>query len=38
MYPLTLLWHWGAQALPKGELDENGDTLIGDGADPATTH
>jgi MFS family permease len=24
MYPLTLLWHLGAQALPKGELDENG--------------
>lgn len=25
MLPLTILWHWGAQALPKGELDENGD-------------
>ncbi len=24
MYPLTLLWHWGAMALPKGELDDDG--------------
>jgi hypothetical protein len=22
MLPLTLLWHWGARALPAGELDE----------------
>jgi MFS family permease len=26
MYPMTLLWHLGAVALPKGELDEDGNT------------
>jgi MFS family permease len=24
MYPLSILWYWGAQALPKGELDDEG--------------
>jgi MFS family permease len=24
MFPLTILWHWGAKVLPKGELDEDG--------------
>jgi MFS family permease len=24
MYPLSILWHWGAQALPRGELDDEG--------------
>lgn len=24
MYPLCILWHWGAQNLPKGLLDEDG--------------
>ena len=27
MYPLSLLWHWGAQALPKGDLDDDGNAL-----------
>ncbi|MEZ5937039.1 MAG: MFS transporter [Hyphomonadaceae bacterium] len=26
MYPLTILWHLGAQALPKGEIDDNGES------------
>jgi MFS family permease len=26
MYPLSILWHWGAQALPKGELDDEGNS------------
>jgi MFS family permease len=25
MYPLTILWHLGAQKLPKGELDDDGE-------------
>jgi MFS family permease len=25
-YPLCILWHWGAQALPKGELDTDGES------------
>ena len=25
MFPLTLLWHMGAKALPVGALDEDGD-------------
>jgi predicted MFS family arabinose efflux permease len=25
-YPLCILWHWGAQALPTGELDSDGDS------------
>jgi hypothetical protein len=24
MFPLTILWHWGAKALPTGALDEDG--------------
>lgn len=24
MFPLTILWHWGAQRLPTGELDDDG--------------
>lgn len=24
MFPLTILWHWGANALPVGALDEDG--------------
>jgi MFS family permease len=24
MFPLTILWHWGAKALPVGALDEDG--------------
>jgi MFS family permease len=39
MYPLTILWHWGAQALPKGELDDDGNALqeaVTEG-DPAAT-
>jgi len=24
MFPLTILWHWGAQRLPTGTLDEDG--------------
>ena len=31
MYPLSLLWHLGARALPKGELDDEGNA-----AQPAT--
>lgn len=27
MFPLTLLWHVGAQKLPKGELDDDGNAL-----------
>jgi hypothetical protein len=26
MYPLTILWHWGAQALPRGELNTDGES------------
>ena len=26
-YPMAILWHWGAMALPKGELDDNGDSV-----------
>jgi predicted MFS family arabinose efflux permease len=26
MYPLTILWHWGAITLPKGELDSDGES------------
>ncbi|HEV7691513.1 MAG TPA: hypothetical protein VGO52_11840, partial [Hyphomonadaceae bacterium] len=26
-YPMAILWHWGAMALPKGELDDNGDAV-----------
>ena len=25
-YPLCILWHWGAQALPKGELNTDGES------------
>jgi phosphotransferase system glucose/maltose/N-acetylglucosamine-specific IIC component len=36
MYPLTILWHLGAMALPKGELNEDGenaaDALLTQGA------
>jgi hypothetical protein len=24
MFPLTYLWHMGAQRLPKGDLDDDG--------------
>jgi len=27
MFPLTILWHWGAKALPKGALDEDGNAV-----------
>lgn len=27
MYPLSIFWHTGAQRLPKGALDDNGDPL-----------
>jgi MFS family permease len=27
MYPLTILWHLGAKALPKGELDDDGNAV-----------
>src|SRR5262249_408412 len=23
-YPMAILWHWGAMALPKGQLDADG--------------
>lgn len=27
MFPLTILWHWGAKALPTGALDEDGNAV-----------
>ena len=27
MFPLTILWHWGAQTLPKGALDDDGNAI-----------
>jgi hypothetical protein len=27
MYPLSLLWHLGARALPKGDIDDEGNTI-----------
>ena len=27
MFPLTILWHWGAQTLPKGALDDDGNAV-----------
>jgi hypothetical protein len=27
MFPLTILWHWGAQQLPKGALDDDGNAV-----------
>jgi hypothetical protein len=27
MFPLTILWHWGAKQLPKGALDEDGNAV-----------
>ncbi len=27
-YPLSLLWHLGAQALPKGEIDDDGNPAV----------
>jgi len=27
MFPLTILWHWGAKALPKGALDDDGNAI-----------
>jgi len=27
MFPLTILWHWGAKALPIGDLDSDGNAL-----------
>jgi len=26
-YPMAILWHWGAMALPKGDIDDNGDAV-----------
>jgi len=26
-YPMAILWHWGAMALPKGKLDDNGEAV-----------
>jgi MFS family permease len=30
MFPLTWLWHMGAQRLPKGELDDDGNKAVGE--------
>jgi MFS family permease len=27
MFPLTILWHWGARTLPKGALDDDGNAI-----------